>query len=149
MEARSGEARVGCVKISDNWFSRDGIDGVSTKLFKLRAKLAHRKIYNFFKYLWEKPKSFACGDPHAKFAIRSFLELRFAHFLCAAQEMSKCPKNEFRRPRRPLFPTASAQPLDPAAHGNRSSSDATDRWPSCHRAWSDRCAFRPWRPVHP
>ena len=28
MEARAGEAPVGGVKISDNWFSKDGIDGV-------------------------------------------------------------------------------------------------------------------------
>ena len=28
MEARSGEAPVGGVKISGNWFSKDGIDGV-------------------------------------------------------------------------------------------------------------------------
>jgi hypothetical protein len=69
--------------------SRDGIDGVGSKLFKLCANLPRRKIYMFFNILWQSPKTFAAVNPHAKFAIRLFLEWRFAYFLCGAQEISK------------------------------------------------------------
>jgi hypothetical protein len=69
------------------------------QLFKLRAKPLQRKNYIFFNILYQPPKFFAGANPHAKLAIRLFLELRFAYFLCAAQEVSKCPKNEFRLPR--------------------------------------------------
>jgi hypothetical protein len=54
--------------------SKDGIDGVGSKPFKLRANLPPLKIYMFFKLLWQSPKSFAAVTPHAKFAIRLFLE---------------------------------------------------------------------------
>src|SRR5258708_3204710 len=43
-EARSGEAPVRRCHKSDDWFSTDGINGVSTKLFKLRARLLPCKI---------------------------------------------------------------------------------------------------------
>jgi hypothetical protein len=76
--------------------SGDGIDGVGIKLFKLRANLPQLKICNFFSKLQESSKFLAGAQAHAKFAIRLFLEWRFAHFLCGAQEMSKCPKNEYR-----------------------------------------------------
>jgi hypothetical protein len=75
---------------------KDGIDGVGIKPFKLHASPPQREIYRLFNILRPSPKSFAGVNPHAKFAIRLFLEWRFAHFLCAAQEMSKCPINEFR-----------------------------------------------------
>jgi hypothetical protein len=71
--------------------SKDGIDGVGSKLFKLCANPAQRKIYMLFNILWQSPKSFAAVIPHAKFAIRLFLEWRFAYFLCGAQEISRRP----------------------------------------------------------
>jgi hypothetical protein len=79
--------------------SKDGVDGVGIKLFKARANLPQREIYMFFSILQQSPKSFPAVNPHAKLAIRLFLEWRFAYLLCGAQEMSKCPKNEFRHPR--------------------------------------------------
>jgi hypothetical protein len=75
--------------------SRDGIDGVSIHLFKLRANLPKRKIWLFFSCLNRSLKFLAPVNSHAKVAIRLFLEWRFAHFLCGAQEMSRCPKNEY------------------------------------------------------
>jgi hypothetical protein len=78
--------------------SRDGIDGVSIELFKARANLPQREIYMFSSILQQSPKPFAGVSPHPKLAIRLILEWRFAYFLCGAQGMSKCPKNEFRRP---------------------------------------------------
>jgi len=94
--------------------SKDGIDGVGIKLFKLHANLPQREIYMFFNILRQTPKSSAAVNPHPKFAVRLFLEWRFAYFLCAAQGMSKCPKmnwwgqQELRR--KNVFNTLVAQP---------------------------------------
>jgi hypothetical protein len=51
VEARSGEAPVGGVKISDILASKDGVDGVGIKLFKARANLPQREIRMFFSML--------------------------------------------------------------------------------------------------
>jgi hypothetical protein len=45
------------------------------QLFKLRAKPPQRKNYIFFNILHQSPTFFAGVNPHAKLAIRSFLEL--------------------------------------------------------------------------
>jgi hypothetical protein len=44
------------------------------QLFKPRANLSRRKIYMFFNILQQSPKFFAAVNPHAKVAIRLFLE---------------------------------------------------------------------------
>jgi hypothetical protein len=69
------------------------------KLFKLRAKLVQYKIYKFHKALPTMPQTFARRNPHGKFAIRLFIELRFAQFLCAAQELSSGSSRQFQAPR--------------------------------------------------
>jgi hypothetical protein len=56
--------------------SIDGIGGVATQLFKLRAKLMQRKIINYFNVLFEKPGFAGERRSHLKFAIRSFLVRR-------------------------------------------------------------------------
>jgi hypothetical protein len=52
----------------------------------------------FFNELQPLPEIIAELKPHRKFAIRLFLELRFAQLLCAAQEMSRVLGDAFRRP---------------------------------------------------
>jgi hypothetical protein len=66
------------------------------QLFKLRAKPLQCKIYIYFNSLCQSPNFLAGVYPHAKFAIRLFLELRFAYFLCAAQEISRYPIDAFQ-----------------------------------------------------
>ncbi|WP_245286626.1 type II toxin-antitoxin system VapC family toxin [Bradyrhizobium sp. ARR65] len=44
------------------------------------------------------PDSFASAISHQKLAARLFLECRFAHFLCDAQEMSRCIELEPKAP---------------------------------------------------
>jgi hypothetical protein len=68
--------------------SKDGYNGVRAEPFKLRAKLAQCKICIIFNILCRSLKSFAAVSPHAKFAIRLFLEWRFAQTLCGAQDLS-------------------------------------------------------------
>ena len=110
---------------------------------------SHREIDSLQNRLGDLPKILTEGYSHGNFAIRLFLELQFAHFLCAAQEMSMCPKNEFRRLRRPSRRAAWAPLPRRASSGIRRSSDARARQPACRPASSDRCASRPWRQVHP
>jgi hypothetical protein len=59
------------------------------QLFKLRANLLQCKIHIYFNDLYALLEIFAGDNSHEKFAIRSFLEFRFAQFLCGAQELSR------------------------------------------------------------
>jgi hypothetical protein len=52
----------------------------------------------FFNELRPFTEILARLEPHRKFAIRLFLELRFAQLLCAAQEMSRMLGDAFGRP---------------------------------------------------
>jgi hypothetical protein len=67
------------------------------RLFKRHAKLLRCKIRIYFNNLPELPEIFAGSPSHGKFAIRSFLELRFAQLLCAAQEMSSAKGSHLTR----------------------------------------------------
>ena len=84
MRARAGEPRFG--DLTRRMVIFDGRHQWRRhELFKLRASLLRCKIYIYFNGLYALPETFAGANSHGKFAIRSFLELRFAQS-CAAHK---------------------------------------------------------------
>jgi hypothetical protein len=83
VEARSGEAPVGGVKISDNWFSKDGIDGVDISYSSFMPIYRIAK-FTYFSKIYSIRLNFLQG------LIRT-QNLRFAYFLNCDSLISCAP----------------------------------------------------------